>query len=781
MAELGISRGSFDPSYAAQDTGEDITAGLVPPLPHGGIPERAVAPVGFNETTKEVFVNGFTFPANDARRALASERFLDRPPTTLPQGFRPLSPEEFNGYISRITDPSFGRLMSRNFEIGVGNLRELGGRFLQFADPVLGTEATGAAIADAAQEDVARNEPYQRAATDIESAEGAIDWFVSNLAQQGPNLIESALVAIAGVAAGSLGAPSVLLFGAIGALMMRVGGKKGVEAAILAAVKKRVAGQVLDVTEKKLLQEISAAAAASIIKVAGKKEARLGGAAVFTVAGNLAFGVADVTGEQVEAGTRDRAMAAKLAIPYAFFESLPEFIGLGFFARGIKGGLLKRGIKGVAAGAVGEGLTEVGQEALLLTENPEVDAGSPEGIDRLINAFAAGAGVGGAIGGGGAVLRRAPEEEITEKKQVDVNDENEDLLQRELFPGADLGQPPVGAPDLSRGATLFGEAGPEPSSILDRVDADGNVIIGRGVDPARTGTAADRVIDPGGTQLDLFPEATTQSDEDLITKRSALFRRIQELNAKARSGVTITEEEKQESRELADQFKEIQAIFAARGGIQSSFDFTGPTPTAPTTPTEPTIVPTAAPDVVDLVQGDLFTPVPPVPGPIPTEQTDLFGGLPPEEAGFGPVPALAPIQGELPLTGGIDARQGELFGATPTAAEFAQDFASDAVAAQVINNQEAQAQAAQQAAQTQFAAEEAARVQQIDDDYGRAEAQLAAQPLDTPSPLIVPKFINGKEAIFVDGKLVPVASAIEKSNKQTEILDTLHSCLTVEG
>ena len=64
-----------------------------------------------------------------------------------------------------------------------------------------------------------------------------------------------------------------------------------------------------------------------------------------------------------------------------------------------KGGKLRRLATGLTVGAAAEGSTEAAQEALLLLSNPEVDLTSEEGIHRLINSFAAGAGFGGPIGG----------------------------------------------------------------------------------------------------------------------------------------------------------------------------------------------------------------------------------------------------------------------------------------------------------------------------------------------------------------------------------------------
>jgi hypothetical protein len=52
---------------------------------------------------------------------------------------------------------------------------------------------------------------------------------------------------------------------------------------------------------------------------------------------------------------------------------------------------------GFGVGGTAEGFTELGQEAQLLYQTDQ-DFNSPENVDRLINSFAAGFGVGGPIG-----------------------------------------------------------------------------------------------------------------------------------------------------------------------------------------------------------------------------------------------------------------------------------------------------------------------------------------------------------------------------------------------
>jgi len=205
VVELSISEGSFNPVAATEDNRSfgDLTAGLRPPMP---VQTDGTPPVGFDEITNKVFVNGFEFDADDHHSALRSKEAFFNPVAPMPANYRPVDAEEFGGYIKRIKDPSIGRIIKKNFGIGIDNLQLLAGRGLQYADPALPFDANkaGQKIVDQQIEDLRFTQPYQRLFTDIDSAGGAIEWFVANLAQQGPMLIESALSAIAGGIIGGL-------------------------------------------------------------------------------------------------------------------------------------------------------------------------------------------------------------------------------------------------------------------------------------------------------------------------------------------------------------------------------------------------------------------------------------------------------------------------------------------------------------------------------------------------------------------------------------------------
>ncbi len=439
-----ISSGDIAQEFLAGGVTNPATSFLPAPPP-----EPAQNFVGVNENTGEMFVNGARFHVDDAQSALDSEQWLNRAPSPLPPEFRPLTPDEYKGYLNGIEDPSFGELISRNFDIGIDNLQKLGGHALQFA----GAEETGLKVVNQQLKDLRANQPFQRVFTeDVDSPEAAIDWFVANLAQQGPNIIFSAVAMIAGALLG--GITGAGLFVALGAGLTRAGTMKALLAQVTKIAAKRNAGTALSTMETKLLQELAAGSAKAIVQTGRKQAARVGGALAGGAAGGFAFGVADITGEQHEAGTRNRAAALALAIPYAAFEFIPEAVALKFFIKGTKGGFLKRGLKGTTAGAFGEGITETAQEGLLLSQNPEIALDSEEGLSRLKNSFAAGAGVGGAIGGG-AVLRRnkvdpealadpgTPVNLLLDEEATPVppdtdlfgNETPRDLLGDEIFPG----------------------------------------------------------------------------------------------------------------------------------------------------------------------------------------------------------------------------------------------------------------------------------------------------------------------------------------------------------
>jgi hypothetical protein len=372
--------------------------------------------IAYSPSQKKLFVQGVTFAEDDSDMTLRAEALLDQPSVGMPQGgdWVTLTPQAYGQIAGGIRNPGLGRLMSKNFGIGVDQLQLLAGRGLQLA----GAEETGQGIVDTQMEDLRKNLPFRREYSEIDSTKGAIDWLAATVAQQGPNILESIGVAAAGFFAGTAaGGP---LAGAGGALA-GLAGKTAFKQSVIAALKKRAAGEALDGVETKLLKEA----------------AGIAGATIASVGQNYATGAADIYGEFREQGsgaddTNARLAALSGAVPYALLESLPEFFLAsrlfgtgGLSARGgaanlqdiqgktflgtqaLRGGeLLKRAGKGAIVGGTAEGATELGQESLVIGMTGQ-DFADADIQKRLKESFAAGFGVGGVIGGG-ANLRRGP-------------------------------------------------------------------------------------------------------------------------------------------------------------------------------------------------------------------------------------------------------------------------------------------------------------------------------------------------------------------------------------
>lgn len=382
------------------------------------MPEMKKPPtIAYSPGRKELFVNGMTFAEDDATKTLQAEQLIGQPGVGLPQGgdWIPLTPQSFGQLTNSIRNPGWLGLAAKNFGIGVDQLQMLAGRGLQFA----GAEETGGNIVAQQQADLAKTLPYQREFSDVKDAGTAIDWLVATVAQQGPNILESIGTAAAGFFAGTAtGGP---VAGA-GAALAGLAGKTAFKQSVMAAIKKKAAGEALDVAETKLLREA----------------AGIAGATIASTAQNYATGVADIYGEQREQGMGaegGRLASLAGAVPYAALESLPEFLlasrlfgtgglagaggkalrdiqGTNVATTGLKRGaeLLRRGVVGGVAGGLAEGTTELGQE-LLTTGISGQDWSDPDVQKRLLESFAAGFGVGGVLGGA-ANLRKGP---ITKK------------------------------------------------------------------------------------------------------------------------------------------------------------------------------------------------------------------------------------------------------------------------------------------------------------------------------------------------------------------------------
>ena len=452
--------------------------------------------IAYSPSQKKLFVQGVTFAEDDSDMTLRAEQLLDQPSVGMPTGgdWVTLTPQAYGQIAGGIRNPGLGRLMSKNFGIGVDQLQLLAGRGLQLA----GAEETGQGIVDTQMEDLRKNLPFRREFSDVDSTKGAIDWLAATVAQQGPNILESIGVAAAGFFAGTAaGGP---LAGAGGALA-GLAGKTAFKQSVIAALKKRAAGEALDGVETKLLKEA----------------AGIAGATIASVGQNYTTGAADIYGEFREQGsgaddTNARLAALSNAVPYALLESLPEFfLASRLFGRGglsarggaanlqdiqgktffgtqtLRGGeLLKRAGKGAIVGGTAEGATELGQESLLIGVTGQ-DFADSDVQKRLLESFAAGFGVGGTIGAG-ANLRRGP-----------INKQPTNLLnpsQTTEPPTSDSREAtPVGSP------TPSGGMGARPDFVAGaegvRASTPGDRIYTGEVQPNQFG-GAQGVIDLGG-------------------------------------------------------------------------------------------------------------------------------------------------------------------------------------------------------------------------------------------------------------------------------------------
>jgi hypothetical protein len=157
--------------------------------------------IAFSPGKNQFFVQGQTFAGDDFASALQSEALLSQPGVDLPQGddWIEIDPESYAGLLKNIREPSLGTLASKSFGRGVDVSQALVGRGLQLA----GAEELGGGIVAAQEEQLRKTSPFERQFTDIESGRDAVEWFVANFAQQGPNMIESVVTAGLGFLAGT--------------------------------------------------------------------------------------------------------------------------------------------------------------------------------------------------------------------------------------------------------------------------------------------------------------------------------------------------------------------------------------------------------------------------------------------------------------------------------------------------------------------------------------------------------------------------------------------------
>ena len=239
------------------------------------------------------------------------------------------------------------------------------------------------------------------------------------------------------------------------------------------------------------------------------------------------MGVADIYGEVRDTGVGDRGTAALGAIPYAALETLPEFFLAGrIFGLGPdvlkSGGAAKRAGKGLFVGGTLEGLTELGQEAIILTGTDQL--GDAETTKRLINSFAAGFAIGGPIGTGVNLLRRGEPTDL-------INEENPQADQKllpappEETPPPSQGQgqlpPPAGPAALLTGPPSQDPAFPGPQFVageqgVEQVPQQGELFPQQDLGQ-QSAQANERVmLTPSGVQ-----EVTTERTPQVIAAEAA--------------------------------------------------------------------------------------------------------------------------------------------------------------------------------------------------------------------------------------------------------------------
>jgi hypothetical protein len=431
------------------------------------MPEMKAPPsIAYSPSQRKLFVQGNVFDEDDAATALQTERLLTMPGTGLPQGgdWVPLGTQEFGQYLETIRSPGRGRLFTKGFSTGVSQLQQLGGSALQ----LMGAEETGGRIVERAEQDIAKLAPYAREFTDVEfgsADKGVIDWFVATLGTQGPMLLESVAASLAGAAIGTATAgPGV---GTVGGVIVGAFGKAAFKKKVLEAAGRYRAGKALP-DDLIILRNASAVT----------------GAAAGNFVSSQAIGAGDIYGEMREQGVDPDDFAARMtaiagSFPYALAETITEFaiagraLGAGGRAalpptttrtvttpagtQTVREGpsLLRRGVEyprraltGAAVYGGAEGLTEIIQEGLVMGLSGQ-SLTDDEAVKRFVNAFAAGAAVGGTLGGVANLRSRSPEE-------VNL-----------LSPGVPRGEPVQEAGAVGRPDFVAGEQGTRPSVPSD--------------------------------------------------------------------------------------------------------------------------------------------------------------------------------------------------------------------------------------------------------------------------------------------------------------------------
>ena len=392
--------------------------------------EQQQGRVYVNSNSNQYFVNGLMFDIDDHTQAVESEQYLNLPEMRVPEGdgWQEIDRNSFQGFIDKIKDPSLGTQYAKNLGIGVDILQDLGGNALQLVGDTLGADwlaDIGEGIADQQTIDIDKKSIYQKQFTDIDNGGDAVNWFVGVLGQQTPIIAEVIASFAAGYALGGfhpvsggavgLGAAGLTLLKSLGTKkvvtpFIRKGLKKEFDEAFTAGIKAQKSGKKF-----------------STLSPLHQKRIRQATGITAVFANNYAFGMGDLYGELKGADPENAIWKSwVLAYPYAMAETMPEMLLAGRFLGGIRGegGVLRRLATGLTVGGIAEGGVEAFQESLLLSSNPEIDLTSPEGFNRLVNSFAAGAAIGMPIGGAANVIAGKSEDVALSGEEIDLLNKN---------------------------------------------------------------------------------------------------------------------------------------------------------------------------------------------------------------------------------------------------------------------------------------------------------------------------------------------------------------------
>ena len=410
-------------------------------------PTVRTAKVAIDSANNKLFIGGYVVDRNNDTDVAVFSKYAGQE-APLPEGnWEEVDPASFSSYVQGIRDPGTFKLMAKNFGMGADEMQQMAGLGLQW----LGAESAGQYLADQ-EADLAPNQVYNRSFTDIGSSpeNGVLDWMAATIGRLGPNIVESTISAAAGAAIGGAvsgpAAPAGAPIGAIAGFF----GKTAVKKALFEAAKKRLKGETLDAAEQKLLLSagamtnaanaaktrlMSPAAVGQFIDEAtltgaqtvggqvARRAAQVGGAAGLSTASNIFQQTGAAYGETMADGSEgNRAAALGVGVLGGLADTIPEFILAGrLFSelggdvigaakkqksamdilKGAATGRTGRITKGAVGGAAIEGGTEGFQEILQIAANPILDLNSTEGANRVVNALAAGALMGGGMGGVG--------------------------------------------------------------------------------------------------------------------------------------------------------------------------------------------------------------------------------------------------------------------------------------------------------------------------------------------------------------------------------------------